>query len=74
MRVRLTRKLAERVDGIDLTGRRVGDVLELPDREALCLMSEGWAVLDASDGRELEGALEATVLPNGAPRRPRKRS
>jgi hypothetical protein len=29
MQVRLTRKLAEMVDGIDLSGRRVGDVLSL---------------------------------------------
>lgn len=49
MRVRLTRKLAERIDGIDLSGRSVGDVLDLPDREALCLIAEGWALpLDAA--------------------------
>jgi hypothetical protein len=46
MRIRLTQKLAERVDGIDLTGVGVGDVLELPDWQALCLIREGWAVAD----------------------------
>ena len=46
MRVRLTQKLAERVDGIDLTGMAVGDVLELPDRQALCLILEGWATAE----------------------------
>jgi hypothetical protein len=46
MRVRLTQKLAERVDGIDLTGVAVGDVLELPDRQALCLILEGWATAE----------------------------
>jgi hypothetical protein len=44
MRVRLTRKLAECIDGVDLTGRVVGDVLEVSDRDARCLMAEGWAV------------------------------
>jgi hypothetical protein len=44
MLVRLTRKLAERINGIDLCNRAVGDVMELPDREALALVAEGWAV------------------------------
>ena len=45
MLVRLTRKLAERINGIDLRNRAVGDVMELPDREANGLVAEGWAVL-----------------------------
>ena len=43
MRVRLTRKLAERIDGIDLRGRRVGDVLELDTAEARLILAETWA-------------------------------
>jgi len=43
MRVRLTRKLAQVIDGIDLSGSRVGDVLELTDSEAELLVAEGWA-------------------------------
>jgi hypothetical protein len=43
MRVRLTRKLAECVDGVDLTGCRVGDVLDLTPREARLLVAEDWA-------------------------------
>ena len=46
MRVVLTRKLAERVDGIELSGWRVGDVLELPDQEASLLLAERWAIPD----------------------------
>jgi hypothetical protein len=46
MRVRLTRKLAERLNGVDLTGRVVGEVLDLPDREALLLVSEEWAIVE----------------------------
>jgi hypothetical protein len=45
MLVRLTQKLAERINGIDLSGRAVGDVVDLPDREALVLVAEGWAVI-----------------------------
>ena len=44
MQVRLTRKLAECIDGVDLAGRVVGDVLEVSDRDARCLIAEGWAV------------------------------
>lgn len=41
--VRLTRKLAESIDGIDLSNRQVGDVLLLPSRSARLLIAEGWA-------------------------------
>lgn len=43
MRVRLTKKLADIIDGIDLTGCAVGDVLNLRAREARILVAEGWA-------------------------------
>ena len=46
VRVWLTRKLAERIDGVDLSGRQVGDVLELSPREAALLMAEGHAEHD----------------------------
>lgn len=45
MRIRLTRKLADCVDGIDLSHYAVGDVLDLPEREAQLLIAEGWASL-----------------------------
>lgn len=45
MRVRLTRKLAEQIDGVNLAGRRVGDVINLPEREANLLLAEQWAQL-----------------------------
>jgi hypothetical protein len=44
MRVRLTRKLADCLDGVDLSHFSVGDVLDLPRREANLLIVEGWAV------------------------------
>ena len=44
MLVRLTRKLAECIDGIDLSTRRVGQMIELPHPQAALLIAEGWAV------------------------------
>ena len=46
MELRLTRKLAEVIDGVDLTGRSVGDIVKLPASEARLLIAEGWAVED----------------------------
>ena len=43
MQVRLTKKLAEVIDGIDLSDRRVGDVVDLPKHDAEILLAEGWA-------------------------------
>jgi hypothetical protein len=44
--VRLTRKLAPFVDGIDLSDREVGDVFDLPPEEARLVIAEDWAVPD----------------------------
>ena len=41
--VRLTRKYAEIIDGVDLSAADVGDRLELPPHEAEVLIAEGWA-------------------------------
>ena len=41
--VRLTRKLAECLDGVDLSSRRVGEVFSLPLQAARLLIAEGWA-------------------------------
>jgi hypothetical protein len=43
MRVRLTRKFAEAVDGIDLSRRRVGDLFDLSQHDGEMLVAEGWA-------------------------------
>lgn len=44
MKVRLVKKHAERIDGVDLSGRKAGDVLDLPPFEARLLMAEQWAM------------------------------
>ena len=41
--VRLTRKLAARMQGVDVSKRKVGDVLSLPDEQAASLIRAGWA-------------------------------
>ena len=44
MRVRIIRKLADWLDGIDLRHGDVGDVIDLPERPARVVIAEGWAV------------------------------
>jgi hypothetical protein len=46
MKVRLTRKLADQLDGIDVADRREGDILDLSPREAKILVIEEWAMLE----------------------------
>lgn len=41
--VRLTRKYANMIDGVNLTGAHVGDRLELSPHDAEMLIAEGWA-------------------------------
>jgi hypothetical protein len=43
MKVRLTRKFANLINGIDLSKAHEGETLDLSDREAQILMAEGWA-------------------------------
>ena len=42
MRVRLIRKLADALDGIDVSQYRNGDILDLPRTQAELLLAEGW--------------------------------
>lgn len=41
--VRLTRKYAEIIDGIDLSRNQVGDLIDLHPSDARTLIAEGWA-------------------------------
>jgi hypothetical protein len=45
MLIRLTRKLAEMIDGVDLSAYQVGQVLPLPVAAAKLLIAEKWAEL-----------------------------
>jgi hypothetical protein len=44
MKVRLTKKLADQLDGIDVSGCQEGDLLDLPAHDANVLIEEGWAI------------------------------
>lgn len=41
--MRLTKKFAELIDGIDLSRAKAGERIELSEREARILIAEGWA-------------------------------
>ena len=43
MRIRLTRKLALCLNGVDVSKMHVGEEVDLPDRAATLLVLEGWA-------------------------------
>jgi hypothetical protein len=52
MRIRLTRKLANILNGVDVSQRRVGEVIDLLLREAQLLLAEGWAHLAPDNGTD----------------------
>ena len=56
MKVLLTRKYAERIDGVDLRGKEPGDLLDIPREDARMLLAEEWAI---PERRETEAASEA---------------
>jgi len=43
MRIRLTRKLALCLNGVDISDLRVGEEVDLPERSARVLIADGWA-------------------------------
>jgi hypothetical protein len=59
MRVVLTRKLAECIDGVDLTGHIVGDVLDLPFAAARLLIAENGPWMNDGLGRDEFGSADS---------------
>ncbi len=47
IRIRLIKKLAAVLNGLDLSALCVGDVIELPDSAARMMIAEGWAEPEA---------------------------
>jgi hypothetical protein len=43
MKVRLTRKFADSINGVDLSKAEAGETLDLSTRDANILLAEGWA-------------------------------
>jgi len=44
MKIRLTRKLANQLDGVDVSTRNEGDVFDVPRAQAELLIAEHWAM------------------------------
>lgn len=71
--VRLTRKYAEMINGVDLSGHEVGDQLQLNARDAALLIAEGWAAPSAipavgmKEVSSAESLHEAADHPLGEP-------
>ena len=49
MRIKLVKKLALCLNGVDLTPYKVGDVFACNDIDAHMLLAEGWACLASDD-------------------------
>jgi hypothetical protein len=69
--VRLLRKFAESIDGVSLQDATVGDLLNLPPRDANILIAEGWAV--RADDERLARLLPRALAADTS-RRSRKKS
>ena len=69
--VRLLRKYAATIDGVNLENAAVGDRLDLPPRDASILIAEGWAV--HADDERLERLLPRALAADSS-RRSRKKS
>ena len=52
MKIRLLRKFANLINGVDLSKAHAGETLDLPERDAGILLAEGWA-------SKLKGAARA---------------
>jgi hypothetical protein len=61
MRVRLTRRLANCIDGVNLSAHRVGDVFEVTRHEAELLIAEEWAVPIVLRARQLKSRTAARL-------------
>ncbi|HWF83470.1 MAG TPA: hypothetical protein VG222_01405 [Vicinamibacterales bacterium] len=53
MRIRLVRKLADYLDGIDVSRYHEGDVVDLPRAEAELLIAEQWALPFSGPSRDV---------------------
>jgi hypothetical protein len=73
MQIQLVRKLANHLDGIDVSAYRQGDVFDLPRREAELLIAERWAIAYyAPAARELRDVSATPQLATAADRNARR--
>jgi hypothetical protein len=81
MKVRLSRVLADYLDGVDVRNRHAGDVLDLPEAQARLLVAEQWAVPErrsidvppASGERRRPGTEPSPDTPHSSSRTSRER-
>jgi hypothetical protein len=75
MKIQLTRKLADSIDGVDLTHKKVGKVINEARHDAQLLIAEGWARPADSAGDRLSDRRDraSDLPPPHGPSRPRKR-
>ena len=69
--VRLTRKYAQMIDGVDLEDVAVGDLFEVSPREADVLIAEGWA--EPAVDRRRSKLLPRRAMAADSARSPRKK-
>jgi|KBSSwiStaDraftv2_1062776.scaffolds.fasta_scaffold2221469_2 hypothetical protein len=50
MRIRLTKKLAQTLNGVDLSRLHVGDTIDMNESDAELLLMEGWAIHATENG------------------------
>lgn len=74
MEVRLTRKLAESLDGVDLSDHRVGDVFDVTRHEAELLIAEEWAVQVAARPPRMKSGTAVRFRRGMVENQPRRRS
>ncbi len=72
MRVRLTRRLADQIDGVNLAAHQVGDVLEVTTRDGDLLIAEKWAVPTTESCRPLVSPMRSSELLHEAADHPRE--
>jgi hypothetical protein len=70
MWIRLTRRLAERIDDVDLSHNQVGDLIDLSPHDAEVLIAEGWAIR-VLPGEPRRSLAEAADRPSRSTRKRR---
>jgi hypothetical protein len=76
VKVKLTKKLADMFNGVDLSGVHEGDVVDVPPRDAGILLAAEWALpTSESESSEKKNVLPpraARAQPNDRPKRRRR--
>jgi hypothetical protein len=66
VKLRLTKRFADAIDGISLARCRVGDVIDFPPDEARVLLASEWAVIAEPQMSEVPDAPSHPTAPRSA--------